>query len=343
MEFTFIKLDSSYLQRVEAFFKSVYQEATAYGSTQLFEWKIFNNIHHEGLLNAAVSEGEIASTTTLTPKTLYHKQKKYIAAEIGDTYTQEKFQRRGLFGSLVQKTREEGISLGIEYIYGTPNANSLPGYVKKCNFAVIPELDVHSYSFLLDVKEMVPVKALTWIINFFYRIFLSCYLVFKNDSKVKLTRVEKFGPEFDALWAEGKGDYDYIFSREAASLNWRFNKNPYDYQIFCIHASTKLIGYIVIRENSADASVAIADYFCLKNYAGSMSVALAGLAKIYKKTNYKKLVAWVSGKDYLEQSFRNTLFIKRNNVPIIAFNNDFLKQVSLGESFHFTLSDSDNV
>lgn len=57
--------------------------------------------------------------------------KKTLVCQSGDTMTHANHRRKGLFVKLAQKTYDLCDELGIELVFGFPNENSYPGFVKK--------------------------------------------------------------------------------------------------------------------------------------------------------------------------------------------------------------------
>ena len=129
---------------LDLFFKNQFKGKSRYGTMGSFFWKIFTNPFGKGFVNAIHHEGNIVATTSITPKSLFIKQVEYTAAEIGDTYTDRKFQGRGLFSLLVNESRKVANDAEIKFIYGTPNNQSLPGYIKNTGFNIVDEFKYKS-------------------------------------------------------------------------------------------------------------------------------------------------------------------------------------------------------
>lgn len=76
------------------------------------------------------TSGDLAAYYGLYPATLQRGGVRYAGAQSGDTMTHPEHRKQGLFVTLAQHTYALAASLGIETIYGFPNANSLPGFRK---------------------------------------------------------------------------------------------------------------------------------------------------------------------------------------------------------------------
>lgn len=68
------------------------------------------------------------------PVILEYKQQHVIAAQSGDTMTHPDHRGKGLFITLAKMTYDLAKEMGVEFVFGFPNANSYPGFVKKLNW-----------------------------------------------------------------------------------------------------------------------------------------------------------------------------------------------------------------
>jgi len=68
------------------------------------------------------------------PLQFYQDGKTYLVAQSGDTMTAPNHQKKGLFIQLATKTYDLAKDLGIDFVFGFPNENSLPGFKRKLNW-----------------------------------------------------------------------------------------------------------------------------------------------------------------------------------------------------------------
>lgn len=68
------------------------------------------------------------------PYMMEYKGKNYLAAQSGDTMTHPLHAGKGLFTTLAKMTYELAKKEGIQFIFGFPNENSYPGFVRKLNW-----------------------------------------------------------------------------------------------------------------------------------------------------------------------------------------------------------------
>ncbi len=158
------------LPKIASYFKKVYQGHGLYGNTDLFHWKIIDNYIRPGIINLVKEGDQIVSIASVTPKRLFLKGQEVLAAETGDNYTDPKYQRQGMFELLVKKSTQDALDVGISFIYGTPNSQSLPGYEKKANYKTIPEINIRLLALPVNVKPFIQ-KHSHWLIGNYMNAF----------------------------------------------------------------------------------------------------------------------------------------------------------------------------
>src|SRR4030095_10457568 len=68
----------------------------------------------------------------------------YLTAQSGDTMTHPNHRGKGLFVKLAKMTYELAKENGIKFVFGFPNDNSLPGFVKKLGWKCDENLNVYN-------------------------------------------------------------------------------------------------------------------------------------------------------------------------------------------------------
>lgn len=105
------------------------------------KWWCFDN-PHGGAFAVALAGDQVAATCYLSGKALMLNGKRYKAYEIGETGTAPAHQRKGLFSRLVKLCTSHAFDEGAHAVYGTPNAQSTPGYAK-LGFEIIDDERSH--------------------------------------------------------------------------------------------------------------------------------------------------------------------------------------------------------
>ena len=84
---------------------------------------------------AETDSGEPAAFYGVFPIFLSYNSKDYLVAQSGDTMTSPDHQKKGLFVYLAERTYILSRNLNIQLVFGFPNENSYPGFIKKLNWS----------------------------------------------------------------------------------------------------------------------------------------------------------------------------------------------------------------
>jgi hypothetical protein len=105
-------------------------------NTVFFKHKMdtsYTGVKHIGYV--AYSAGGVpAAFYGVYPQWMEYEGKRYLAAQSGDTMTHPAHSGKGLFTTLARMTYDLAKQEGIQFIFGFPNKNSYPGFVKKLNW-----------------------------------------------------------------------------------------------------------------------------------------------------------------------------------------------------------------
>ncbi|MBI3139678.1 MAG: GNAT family N-acetyltransferase [Sphingobacteriales bacterium] len=74
------------------------------------------------------------------PHLVFREHEKILVAQSGDTMTHSAHRKKGLFVTLARLTYAECEKKGIRYIYGFPNDNSLPGFLKHLQWKEVDQV-----------------------------------------------------------------------------------------------------------------------------------------------------------------------------------------------------------
>ncbi|MBL6989654.1 MAG: GNAT family N-acetyltransferase [Bacteriovoracaceae bacterium] len=342
------------LSNISTFFRKQYTGVGTYGTMDLFQWKIIDNYLFPGIINLAKDGETIAATTSITPKEILYKGRNILAAEIGDSYTDANYQRRGLFTLLGNKTRQDGTDKNVKFIYGTPNHLALPGWVKKANFKIMTKIEVRALSMPINLGAVIQRKA-HWMFRDLFGGMTSFVLFFLHKlkritmsvpAKPSVTRCDNELPEgWDIFWQKAISDYDFIVARHKKVLEWRFFKNPNSYQFITLRDNDQIIGYLVylIIPSTEVNRLIIADFLCLPNKEKNLIHALDFVLSEAFTNGVSTLSTWCSRTGPYYNIFKQFGFFDRGDIPIMSFQDELACEVQESGKWHFTISDSDNV
>ncbi|MBM3451434.1 MAG: GNAT family N-acetyltransferase, partial [Armatimonadetes bacterium] len=256
--------------KIAQFFKRQYQGMGTYGGSDLFYWKVVNNALMPGVINLVKDGDRIASTTSVTPKRLIVGGQEIAGAEIGDTYTDANYQRQGMFLLLINQSTQDALARGVQFVYGTPNTQSLPGYEAKANYLRIPSLQLTSLSLPINVTPLLQRKA-NWLLATYAGAIASTGVMLASTAQrlmspsATIEEVAELPADWDEFWQASAAAYDFILARDRRAMEWRYFSHPFSYRILVARSGGAIQGYVVYRiVHGDDLSVlSIADFlFC---------------------------------------------------------------------------------
>lgn len=343
------------LAGVGKFFKTQFKGTAPYGSMGYFNWKIYDNIVGRGILNLIKDSEKIIATTSLTPKSLIINGEAVIAGEIGDAYTDSKYQGQGIFSKLANAALNDGKEGAIDLVYATPDESSpsLPIFRKRLNFIPFSAMNLHSLSYKISIGPFLR-KKIPWYFadlaglcsSYMSFIFFTIKLGLVKKYKGAIVETsDTISEDWNTFWQEAISAYDFIFERDAKSITWRYIDNPNEYKFLLLKKNKRLCGYMIYRviSNENDRFITIADYLTLPEYSKGLNNLIKKVVKEAVKIGASSINTWsVEDSDYYV-SFQKMGFLKRSTVVPVYFQNGFnLKPVEI-DSFHFTMGDTDNV
>lgn len=336
-------------------------------------WKLGpENPAGTGLMHVAVTNGRVIGTVSVTPKRVLIDGEETNAMEIGDTYSNAVLRRKAvssksnvfeprmdhyfnksIFGRCVSEisqraTRERG-----SLIYGTPNQNSLPGYVGRLGFEIAPGFPIRSASRmtvtgLVDMFKLpLPLAKLVCLVLCPIQKLHS----FALQASLGLMQIKmKEGPpstyDLEGLWMRAKPNTGFAMVRDAEYWQYRYLTNPLgDFRFFSFFKHQSLVGVVVTRKRVMGDGAVIVQ---VAEWMGNQQFSFIGaLNQVIKETTDKTVVKinlWVNTRspDFLAVLFNG--FIPRAKVPVIFFKSPFADPPALKAANRgFFLASSDNV
>lgn len=336
---------------IALFFKRHYSGMGSYGGSDLFFWKIVSNPLGPGIINLVKDGERIVSTTSVTPKRLFLEGQAVAAAEIGDTYTDPAYQRQGMFALLINQSTQGALAHGVKFVYGTPNQQSLPGYEAKANYLRIPNLNLESLSFPINVKPLVQRRA-HWLIATYSGAasstlaFLAVTAQRVTTRAVSVEELTEIPADWDEFWQTCLTGYDFLIARDKSAMEWRYLRHPYKYKFLVVRSEGRIQGYATYRIVQGDdySVMTVADYMFRPGAEDALRSLLVHIAEHALRAGVAAVNAWCPAANPHRRVFRRFGFVTRGHVPVIAFQNDLAAQLG-GRAlrWHFTTADSDNV
>lgn len=133
MEFAYKRLEEELLVDLQTVFKVTFKK---YLSLEYIKRKYDNSLYGGKYLGflAYNDEGEPIGFHGATFYQIELEGKTYTVAQGGDSMTDPRYQGKGLFTKLGKITQALAAEEGLLFVYGFPNQNSYPGYIKKLDW-----------------------------------------------------------------------------------------------------------------------------------------------------------------------------------------------------------------
>lgn len=199
-------------------------------SRQDWEAKFLNNYTKSTLIELAFDQQNLAGQYTLLPITIRTGQGLVNGAQSLDTMTHPDYRGQGIFTLLAQSLFERCKAENVSLLYGFPNENSYPGFVKKLGWKHIG--DVSSFARPLKSKYFFEKKfpSLVKILETF-RIFrlidsiLSIVFPFRLSAKeqASIRNITSFDSSYDDFYSKVRPQLNkFHVERDGKYMNWRY-------------------------------------------------------------------------------------------------------------------------
>lgn len=315
---------------------------------------MYKKLGHEnpsgrGYLAVAIYNNKVIGTASLTKKTALVNGVMVKVAEVGDTYTNPIFRRilkpsnyyrlntnpesyvnKSMFGRLLTEVRDAALEDGIEIIYGTPNANSFPGYTKHLGFNETENYKINSYCHykLGYLIKKIKIKFKLRINN-------------RISNKLKKININLDKEEYDKFIQNYlELNYDFIIHKDFNYILFRYLSNS-DYYMEKYYDGINISCIIIYRVKIINNInyIFIAEILCKD------TVKIQSYIKALLKTKgIDAFIIWTDSISYEKLKLRKMLFIYKNNIPLIIYQfNTIAKNLIKARNFSFGLGCTDNV
>ena len=179
-EYKFIRIDASRYPDLENLHRSAFKENPLADYYKKKMDTSYLNVMHLGFL-AYTQDNKPAAFYGVYACLMEYKGKLHLAAQSGDTMTHPDHGGKGLFTTLAKMTYELAKNEGIEFIFGFPNKNSYPGFIKKLSWQFTENM--RDYQFRV---KTIPLAAMAKKLGFllpFYRVYVKFILGFYKTEK----------------------------------------------------------------------------------------------------------------------------------------------------------------
>ena len=230
---------------------------------EFLKYQYFDNPAGDALIELAVDpeNGMLAGQYVVQPAKIriFGKDQKCVISL--NTLTREAYRGQKIFVKLAERTYERAAREGFSLVYGAPNQNSYPGFMRKLLFKDIHHFPLYARPLNLNhmIKERIKCNVLA-------AIAMPLQLLFPNEVKdgsgiVELT--EKNVNLMDAFWDKIKDKYPIMGIRNAEYIHYRYMNVPRrTYYPYVAMEKGEIVAFSVgrIREVAGFETGMIADF-----------------------------------------------------------------------------------
>jgi len=363
---TFEPLDAAGCTKVSDFLASQTRSRDAALRGAIMRWKLLDNEVRPGFVSAMVTDHDdrVVSLCTVTPKRLWCDGAVQPWAEIGDTFTDDAFQRKGMFSALVNASRSRAQDAGFGIVYGEPNTQSAPGYLNKLAFAIKDNAGLLNCSLPLSARSIVPRLGARLPAAVAARLLSAPAVALSRIASRALTwrprrrevEVEPLvgGPgaisaDFDRLWERVRAALPIAQVRDARYLAWRYRQHPLPFRIYTAREGGALRGWLVTMLATdppplSEHRLSIVDWLFAPDDAAGIGTALLDVAVREGVDGQADVVgAQTAIATPLPLPWRRYGFVRRPlPKPVIVHTSDAGRRfLERSEAWHYTLGDTD--
>lgn len=168
--FEFIRLNERYYEEFQRLFKASFGIKLTlkeiYGKFNTD----YTGLKHLGFIALDKKSGRAAAYYGVIPLVAQYNGQRILCAQSGDTMTHPEYRGKGLFIALAKETYSLCKAEGVHFVFGFPNKNSYPGFIRKLEW--IHYSDMHQY--IVDSGFPIPLEKAwkKWHLNKYVNIFL---------------------------------------------------------------------------------------------------------------------------------------------------------------------------
>ena len=216
-----------------------------------WQWQFKDNPSGKAVCFLAESKGQIVGQYVTIPTRFVTHGKDTLLAFSCDTMIHPGYRRQGMFSALAREVYGSLKTLsGITLVWGFPNDQSLPGFVEKLDWQMLPALP-------LMVLPINPLNMILHSVPLLNGLGKNLPGSMGPDTDVSFSTgvqglrvdpVEHFDEAFDLLWQEHSTMAPVMQVRDSRYLEWRYLSIPeFNYRPFTVRRDGHLLGYMVIR------------------------------------------------------------------------------------------------
>jgi len=288
-------------------------------SREYWEWMFAKGPFGPGVITLLFDGERIIGHYAITPMGLEVAGAPVRALLSMTTMTHPDYGRQGIFLHLLQETCKRSAELGFALVYGFPNNNSNPGFLKR---------GWKDFGKVVEYARASPNTPARRIPN--------------------IAPISRFGVDVDRLWEQVAPHMGITVARTAAYLNWRFFDHPTaHYRVQGLFSGSRLRGYVVTKVYAPEGKPAKGHIIDLVAIAAADALVLvqAGLEDLTAHS-VEEVSAWFPPDSFVGIACRQEGFLPQvtdtNWGMLFLKGRDSLhKQLEDQSGWHLTMANSD--
>jgi GNAT superfamily N-acetyltransferase len=221
-------------------------------SPEFWKWQFMDNPAGKGFIQIADDTGTIVGHQPVVPTDFLIQGKRVKLAMSVDTMTHPGYQKQGIFTTLSTAVYEQAEKSSIDIIWGFPNENSRPGFIKNLEWSDVATLPVYASILRTEnlLRQYLAFPRLNRMVATFLdplsRLFFSVKSI--TTPSLAITEIYAFDERFDRLWNQNGYQHPIIQIRDAKYLQWRYFQIPLrKYRVFIAEQEGQPVCYMVLR------------------------------------------------------------------------------------------------
>lgn len=237
-------------------FKRVFQGER---SLEHWEWKFKKNPYGPPVAVLAwdAKTRKLVGQYTVMPVRLNAMGKSVLACQSLDTMVDPHYRMHGIFEKSARQCFEHLKESKFELVYGFPNRNSYPGFVRKLGWMRVSFLNGYSLRLTIDrsLKRFrlgftVPVANAVFRLCWRTRLLCNRVITARNLRGAQVSSSERVPSEYEALWMKEKSYEVLSLWKDVEYFSWRYDQHPEQrFQYLLLREQGKLTGLSVIHES----------------------------------------------------------------------------------------------
>lgn len=245
----------------------------------------FHNPFGDALIELAVDpENEVlAGQYVVQPKRFRCFGKETPCVLSFNTLTREAYRGQKIFIKLAERTYNRAADEGYAFVYGCPNQNSYPGFMKKLSFKDIHHFPL--YARPLNLNHMVKERKRSGVLAAIATLFQVFFPNNAKDSGGIEALTEKNVSLMDGFWDKIKDKYPIMGVRDAEYIKYRYLNVPRRiYYPYVAIENGQIVAFAVgrIREVAEFETGMIADFLFVPGHEAEAKKLIKVLVKRMK-------------------------------------------------------------